>query len=184
MKSWTILRLTDILASVEGGLIFSQFFGVIITLSAIAFQVVSVSSLTIHFFTMKFCLLTNSFIVRRWTTLLFHCSNHCYFSAIVFILLLRAASNWSSKFAKFCMTNKQSHLLIFVQALKFSESIYQLHWYNFPMKYQKHFQLIMLRGQNPNYLSGFGFVKCSLESFADVLKFAGSVVALFRNLQN
>lgn len=92
--------------------------------------------------------------------------------------------------------------LTIFQSNQLAESVYQLKWYNYPIQLQRYLQLIMLRSQNSSYFSGFGFVYCSLESFADVidehflaiidnqqnvclqiLKFVGSVVALFKNLQ-
>lgn len=55
------------------------------------------------FFAINF---TNPFAVTGWTTFLFHCSNHCYFSATLFVLLLRAASYWSSESTKFSITKQ------------------------------------------------------------------------------
>ncbi|KAJ6643281.1 Odorant receptor 9a [Pseudolycoriella hygida] len=160
---YKIIELSDVLKSVVEGLIFSQFFGVIFSLSAIAFQVVSSEG-----------------------------EQRFFFTAPTIVIL--------AQLFLYCFYGQR----VTDQAVKFSESIYQLRWYNYPTKYQKHFQLIILRTQNSNYLTGLGFVKCSLESFTDVrfmklehflhktqsigssiqvVKFAGSVVALFRNLQ-
>lgn len=216
--SFLYYRISDNLASIEQGIIFSQFFGVLFSLSAIAFQVVIVSILiritrlfeSLHLVTaplnvnpiqFKIVLFSQSqgeqqfFFIGPTVVILSQLFLYCYFGQRItdqvrYFLYPEHIPSIAEIYYNF-------------QSCRLSESIYQLNWYNYPIKFQKYFQLMMLRSQNSKYFSGFGFVYCSLRKFMDVtclmitialnfsiqylhiqiLKFVGSVVALFRNLQ-
>ncbi|KAJ6636171.1 Odorant receptor 45b, partial [Pseudolycoriella hygida] len=123
-----IIRISDNLATIEQGIIFSQFFGVLFSLSTIAFQVVIAKGEQLFFF------------IGPTVVILCQLFLYCYYGQ-----------------------------RITDQACRLSDSVYQLKWYNYPTKFQKYFQLIMLRSQNSFFFSGMGFVYCSLESFTDVI---------------
>ncbi|KAJ6636170.1 Crossover junction endonuclease MUS81 [Pseudolycoriella hygida] len=56
------------------------------------------------------------------------------------------------------------------QACSLSDSVYQLKWYNYPTKFQKYFQLIMLRSQNSFFFSGMEKKKCCQKSCCITIK--------------
>lgn len=49
-----------------------------------------------------------------------------------------------------------------------SDSIYSIHWYNYPAKFSKNVYLIMLIAQKPYYIHGGKMITCSLETFTSV----------------
>lgn len=50
-----------------------------------------------------------------------------------------------------------------------ANSAYNMDWYNFPLKLQTFVLLIMIRGQEPFYLSGCGLMSCTLNNFLQVI---------------
>lgn len=49
--------------------------------------------------------------------------------------------------------------------LEYGEVAYFTKWYNYPVKYQKYFILLISEGQKDVSFSGFGLINCSVGSF-------------------
>lgn len=55
-----------------------------------------------------------------------------------------------------------------MNALNLSGAIYQSEWYQYPHRVQRCVLLIMIRSQQPFYLSGYGMIELHLENFVSV----------------
>lgn len=48
------------------------------------------------------------------------------------------------------------------------DSVYQSTWYEYPIRYQRYVQLMMVRMQRPMVLTGYDVVLCNLPTFTTV----------------
>lgn len=59
-----------------------------------------------------------------------------------------------------------------------------MNWYDYSAKQRKSLNIIMTRSEKPSYITAMKFTNCSILNFAAVVKFSGTILALFRNIQD